>query len=157
MDPASDDILPPPGFDSSEPLMVDSGQGEGVIGLVAEEKGPGKVEIKITCDCPFKKGQLRIAFLTASGDPLHSRIKLSKNVSYVNKGENSSEFEATGEDLFSYWLVVRLHNSTASHCRKRLSWRPPKLRAGLKAGEYKDKNCVVWKLVEFPKQWNAKA
>lgn len=142
-------------YQPNSPLVVDAPIGDGIIGIKAEELGEDKVKVSVTCDCPFNKGQLRIAFFTASGDRIDQEIKLNNNVIYVNKGKDTSEFVAIGEGVFSYWLMVRLHRSMASYCRNKLTWRPPELKDSLKPGEYKDKKCVVWRLIEYPKNWTA--
>jgi hypothetical protein len=142
-----------PNLDHDIPLKVEAPLADGALGLAAEEIAGNKVKILVTYNCPFPKGQLRLAFLTTTGDPIRKRIDFRKDVSYVNKGQGTSEFQAEGDDVYSYWLVARLNNRDLSGCGRTLPWRPPKLQTGLKPGEYRDRNCAIWRLVEFPLQW----
>ncbi len=154
-EPQTPSAAAPREYQPNSPLVVEAPIGDGIIGVRAEELGENKVKVSVTCDCPFNKGQLRIAFFTASGERIDQEIKLNNNVIYVNKGKDTSEFVATGAGVSSYWLMVRLHRSMASYCRDKLTWRPPELKDSLKPGEYKDKKCVVWRLIEYPKNWTA--
>jgi hypothetical protein len=119
------------------------------LDVSVESEEMNSVTVRVGYECAFETGQITIEFRqNPNVQGADITLKPAQSIA-VSRGSGEVTFHASGTGGTTNWLVVQLRSTTEQCQQAPTSW-PQRTYV---PGEHVVEECVVWKIVWHPKEW----